>query len=59
MGYTTEFIYKLVFKDNTGKLFKRYPVEIWRATHSGASQGYCPYSSMSAFLENWEIIKIL
>lgn len=60
LGYKTDETYTLFFKTNEGFLFfaPRYPVEIWRASHDRFSTGYCPYGSISKFIENWEVIEV-
>ena len=61
LEYRTNYEYLLVFKENPLTWFFPKPlVEIWRTTNrfNEHSNGYCPYSSMHTFLENWEVIEI-
>lgn len=59
IGYTNGQKYLLAIEITRRSFNRPYKVEIWRCKAEGASVGYCPYDSMEAFLENWDIEKIL
>lgn len=60
LGYKHNQVYHLIFKE-LGFIeakIKGHEIEIWRTEtekESISRTGYCPYSSMTAFLLNWQV----